>query len=499
MLIKIKENEYWWGGIVNEGVNMPYGAEDTAVIDTADITKTADQAAGIFLSSAGRYFWSSSPLKAVFWHGEIRVESDGEIHFGCGGKGLKGAYKKVCAEKMRFTKIPPEIYFGAPQYNTWIELGYNQNQKSVLQYARAIKNNGLPAGIFMIDDTWQKGIGTWDFNKERFPEPKKMVDELHEMGFTVMLWLAPILRGSETENYEQLKNLLLKDGTGNPALRWWWEGFDTVLDLSNPDAVSWFCERLEYLRSEYNIDGFKLDAGDLYFYSDDDDTEVRGYEMTKAFNKIGAGYPFNEFRAGYDCGGEPIVFRLQDKRHAWSGDGINCIIPNSLMQGMIGHIFHCPDMIGGGLLDDSFEKTFDPELFIRWTEASALCPMMQFSLAPWRVLSSEHFEIVKDMVRLHEKYAEYITALAKEALNSGEPVMRHMAYEFPDEDFEKCSNQFMLGEKVLVAPVLEKGVQKRCVRLPKGKWKYCGGTVYEGGKEVCVAAPLDVLPYFEKV
>lgn len=498
MIINMKENEYWWGGIVNEGINMPYSAEDTVTVDTGDIIKTLDQSANIFISSSGRYFWSDAPIKAVFWHGEIRVSSAGEIHWGCGGNGLKDAYKKMCSEKMRFTRIPPEQYFRAPQYNTWIELGENQNQNSILEYAKSIKKNGLPAGIFMIDDTWQQGIGTWEFNKERFPEPKLMVENLHNMGFTVMLWIVPVVRKSETENYEEVKSLLINDKHGAPVQRYWWEGRDNVLDLSNADAVSWLRERLTYLQNEYKIDGFKFDAGDLYFYSDDDGC-VSKVEMTKLFNKIGRDFPVNEYRAGYDCGGEPIVFRLQDKRHSWDGDGLNCIIPNSLMQGMIGHVFHCPDMIGGGLLDDSFEKSFDQELYVRWVEASALCPMMQFSLAPWRVLSRENFETVKKMVDLHGKFADYIMELANDTVISGEAIMRHMAYEFPDEGFEVCCDQFMLGSKILVAPVLEKGENYRKVKLPKGIWKYSDNMIYEGGKTVCVPSPIDVLPYFEKL
>ena len=102
----------------------------------------------------------------------------------------------------------------------------------------------------MIDDTWQQGIGTWEFNKERFPEPKLMVENLHNMGFTVMLWIVPVVRKSETENYEEVKSLLINDKHGAPVQRYWWEGRDNVLDLSNADAVSWLRERLTYLQNE---------------------------------------------------------------------------------------------------------------------------------------------------------------------------------------------------------------------------------------------------------
>ena len=90
-------------------------------------------------------------------------------------------------------KMPDELLFSEPQYNTWIELTYNQNQEDVLKYAHAIIDNGFPPGVFMIDDTWQEDYGLWDFHPGRFPDPKKMMDELHKMGFKVMVWVCPFV------------------------------------------------------------------------------------------------------------------------------------------------------------------------------------------------------------------------------------------------------------------------------------------------------------------
>ena len=79
-----------------------------------------------------------------------------------------------------------------------------------------------------------------------------------------------------------------------------------------------------------------------------------------------------------------------------------------------------------------------------------------------------------------------------------EHIVRHMEYEFPNEGFGRTLDQFMLGECVLVAPVIEKGATKREVKLPKGTWSYLGKTDCEGGQTVMVDAPIDVLPYFFK-
>ena len=78
-----------------------------------------------------------------------------------------------------------------PQYNTWIELTYDQNRHDIMQYARKVVEHGFPRGIFMIDDNWQNDYGNFDFKASRFPDPRGMIDSLHGMGFRVMLWIAP--------------------------------------------------------------------------------------------------------------------------------------------------------------------------------------------------------------------------------------------------------------------------------------------------------------------
>ena len=71
-----------------------------------------------------------------------------------------------------------------------------------------------------------------------------------------------------------------------------------------------------------------------------------------------------------------------------------------------------------------------------------------------------------------------------------------MEYVFPKCGFAGCIDQFMLGNEILVAPVVQKGATVRSVILPEGKWQYFNGDIYEGGQRVDVPAPIEVLPYF---
>jgi alpha-glucosidase len=124
--------------------------------------------------------------------------------------------------------------------------------------------------------------------------------------------------------------------------------------------------------------------------------------------------------------------------------------------------------------------------------------MMQFSVAPWRVLSKENLAICRTMALLHARLGDEILALARDAAQTGEPIVRHLEYEYPHQDFVDVNDQFLLGRNILVAPVLAKGATSRVVRFPPGKWKGDDGTTVEGPATVAVAAPLARLPWYRR-
>ncbi|GJM73710.1 hypothetical protein HMSSN036_59260 [Paenibacillus macerans] len=90
----------------------------------------------------------------------------------------------------------------------------------------------------------------------------------------------------------------------------------------------------------------------------------------------------------WKLGGQGLIQRQRDKKHTWDDDGLGGLIPNAIAQGLLGYAFNCPDMIGGGMDGDinSPDFRFDSKLFVRYTQCAALFPVMQFSMAPWRVL-----------------------------------------------------------------------------------------------------------------
>jgi alpha-glucosidase len=488
----------WWTGIVVHGDRMPVRPGYRADLRA---NTYGNQAQPLLLSSRGHVVWSDAPIRIEAGDGTLRVESTAPIVAVRAGGSLRDAF--LNASRRFFPpsgKLPDTLLFSAPQYNTWIELMYDQNQDDVLAYASGIVSHGFPPGVLMIDDNWQEDYGRWRFHPGRFRAPKVMMDSLHAMGFKVMLWVCPFV-SPDADVYRELRKqrFLLRDSTGEPAIVRWWNGASALLDLSDAGASAWFAAQLDSLMRTYGVDGFKLDAGDAEFYRNTVASRaVTPNEQSALYGALGLRYPLNEYRAMWKMGGQPLAERLRDKAHRW-GD-LALLVPHVLAEGLAGYPFTAPDMIGGGEFSSFLDgATIDQELVVRWAQASALMPMMQFSAAPWRVLDSTRLAMVKDAIRLRERFTPRILALAREAAHTGEPIVRSLEYVFPHRGYEDVRGEFLLGDRLLVAPVLERGARRREVVVPPGRWRAWNDRVLRGPARVVLDVPLGTLAWLERV
>lgn len=475
MKFNLLEKEYWYGGYVHQGTQMPVGGDEERVIDLT-YNKSPNQEMPLFVSSKGRYIWCEEGFKITFSKGSI--ETDRPVLLKEGYDNLRGAYLEAMRNHFPFNKITlDDALFEGPIYNSWIELTFNQNQADILKYANSILENHMPPGVIMIDDGWSDYYGKWTFNKDKFPDAEGMIKTLNEMGFKVMLWVCPFITPDTKEfRYARDHKLLIENEVGKPKITEWWNGYSATLDFTKEEASKWLEDQLNALM-DMGIAGFKFDAGDSCYYDQDGD------KQSLLWAKLGEKYPLNEFRVTFKAGGMSLLQRLCDKHHSWDESGIKGLIPGSLAQGITGHPFCSPDMIGGGeyLNFWSQASSLDEELFVRHSEIACLMPGMQFSAAPWRVLSEESFKAIQETLATRAKYEDYLLKTISESKTSGEPVLRYMEYVFPGEGFEKVNNQFMVGDKLLVAPIEIKGESSRLVHIPSGNWLYEGEVIVGDG------------------
>jgi alpha-glucosidase len=308
-----------------------------------------------------------------------------------------------------------------------------------------------------------------------------MISQLHRMGFKVMVWICPFVSADQAMTVQSLMKdkALLMQQTANkptwekatdPAIIKWWNGYSASLDFTNPAAVHWFNGELDRIVKDYDIDGFKFDAGDMNLYPADalPMKPATPNQLCELYAQFGLRFPLNEYRACWKMAGQPLGQRLHDKDHTW--EQLQQLMPQMITEGLAGYTFSCPDMVGGGnWVSFQDPKTFNQDIVVRSAQIHALMPMMQFSVAPWRILDAAHLAAVKKAVATREKFTPRILELAQQSAKTGEPIISSLEYYFPNQGFETVNNEFMLGQNILVAPVDNQSTS-RDVALPRGKW-----------------------------
>ena len=271
-MVKMLPGEHWWGVCNSFGTNMPFTAETRGFKADLFAWNYGGQPASMLLSDKGRIVYCPEQTRVSIDVGEIRMESHGAaVTLEQSGDNLRAAYRLASAKYFPPSgKMPDSLFFSAPQYNTWMELTYNQNEKDILAYAQSMLDHGLPPGVLMIDDTWQYNYGVWEFDPRKFSDPKGMCDKLHRMGFKVLLWVIPFV-SLDSLPYRELTwhgrahapekgGFILDAKTGKPVHVSWWNGYSALLDLTDPVGDKWFRAQLDRLRNDYGVDGFKFDG-----------------------------------------------------------------------------------------------------------------------------------------------------------------------------------------------------------------------------------------------
>ena len=346
--------EKWWGGLVNDGAEMPYATTENPV-DLA-CENRGGTASPFLVSSCGRYLWSDRPFVYSFADGVLTVVSSVEkVEPVVAGTTLREAYLDACAKHFPFTgAIPAELLFTKPQWNNWIEIAIQgMNQKSVDAYTEALAASGFPCGVYMMDGGWLSHMGSMKFQAEDFPDPKGMFDRIRAKGWKSMIWIAHFV-SPDSREYKRLRAgrgymidgldiLAYRKGPGLTASRaagvvWWWSGISAVYDLTYAPGFDYYVKLLRDFASEYGVDGFKFDAGDVKRLADGvrfHDPAMEPVDYARAYARVGAeNFPYNEYRSGFRTGGMPVMQRLHDQGHSW--EAIRKIDACMLAAGLLG-------------------------------------------------------------------------------------------------------------------------------------------------------------------
>ena len=406
------------------------------------------------------------------------------------------------------TAVPDVNLFRYPIWSTWAQFHKDINQSNVISYANAILHNNFTHAQIEIDDDWTPAYGDMVFNEIKFPNATDMIKALNDRGFRVTVWVHPFFN-LDSESFKEAASeqyLIRAFQSKQPALTSWWNGkLAGILDPSNSNATMWFQSKLDILKTKYNVSSFKFDAGEASWLP-------HVYSASKAPSNPDEIYPQSwvllaatadvllrqEVRVGYRTQRLPVFVRMMDKFSNWGHDnGIKSIIPCAFTFGILGYPFVLPDMIGG----NAYNNTPDPELYIRWLQLNTFLPSMQYSIPPW-LYNSTVVKIAQKFTKLHERYSDLLIELAQESTRTGFPIIRPLWWLEPNsENALNCEDEFLVGDKLLVAPVLEQGARHRDVYLPTGRWfDELHNVTLVGGKWLRdFPVELSELAYFSKI
>lgn len=429
------------------------------------------------------------------------------------------------------TPLMPEFGLGYWQ----CKLRY-RNQEELLKVAREHKRRGLPMDAIVIDFFHWSMQGNFEFEKRDWPDPEAMVKELKELGIETVVSVWPTIDERSKYFGEMSDNGYLVRTDRGCGDHMTWMGNTIFYDATHPGARKFVFDKC---KKNYYDKGIRI------FWLDEAEPEYGPYDFDNYRYYAGPAlqcsniYPVMYAKGFYDGlkeAGEKEIMSLVRCAWAgsqkygvltWSGDihssfrAMREQLQAGLNMGMAGIPWWTSDIggfIGGDITDPAFK-----ELLVRWFAWGAFCPVfrMHGERSPWyereeefidgvRQLTSgqdnevwsfgeDNYEILKKYLFLREKLRPYIRECMRRASETGEPVMRPLFFDFPeDQKAWETEDAYMFGKDLLVAPVMEAGVSERAVYLPAGtRWKESAtGRIYEGGETVSASAPIDIIPVF---
>lgn len=503
---------------------------------TLELAHRNSQASVPFMISNRGYgfFWNNPAIGTVTfatnkteWHAKSTKKMDYFITAGDTPADLERNYSAATGR----TPMMPEYGLGYWQ----CKLRY-RNQEEILKVAREHKRRGLPMDAIVVDFFHWSMQGDFKFEKRDWPDPAAMVRELKELGIETVVSVWPTI-DERSENFGEMssKGYLVRTDRGN-GNHMTWMGNTIFYDPTNPKAREFVWEKC---KQNY------YDLGIRIFWLDEAEPEYGPYDFDNYRYYAGPAlqctniYPLMYAKGFYDGlkqSGEKEIMSLVRCAWAgsqkygvltWSGDihssfrAMREQLQAGLSMGLAGIPWWTSDIggfVGGDIRDPGFQ-----ELLLRWFAWGAFCPVfrMHGERSPWyereqefinnvRQLTSgqdnevwsfgeESYEILKSFLFIRENLRPYIRECMRQASECGAPVMRPLFYDFPDDKMAwEIEDAYMFGPDLLVAPVMEAGVNTREVYLPKGAnfVESYTGKVYEGGQKVEAKAPLNVIPVF---
>lgn len=425
---------------------------------------------------------------------------------------VNSSVKKIVSAFTKLTGpavLPPKWSFGL-----WYSTGFKGNSRENAQRdAARFRKEEIPCDVMHFDCYWLREDKWCDFvwDEKLYPDRKAMFATLKEQGYKICLWINPYVTNT-TDMYMEgkAKGYFAKNGQGEPYEADLWHGLLSpcvLLDFTNPEAKSWYQEKVRGILDE-GVDVLKTDFGEDIPYDAIFSNGMTGEQMRNIYSRLYNEAVFEVARQSKGVENALVWARsgcagMQQFPVCWSGDpkssyeGMAATLRAGLSLGMSGVPFWSHDMGG-------FYGTVTKDVFIRWSQFGLFSSHSRLhgttTREPW-AYDEETKQILKEFVQLRYRLLPYIWKTAKECVEEGVPFIRPMILEY-QEDKTACKiwDQYFFGSDLIVAPVFGGEAARRDVYLPAGEWVEMLGQkrILEGKKWYTIECPLNYLPLFRR-
>lgn len=460
----------------------------------------------VYYSSKGYGFLWNSPAPGrcettnnhTMWVSDSAYQADFLVYAAETPKEVLGIYADLTGYAPKFPRWAAGFWQSRMRYET---------QDELMEVAREYKKRGIPLAAIVIDFFHWPEQGEWMFDERFWPDPKAMIDELKEMGVEPVVSIWPTTN-PKSRYYREMDeaNMLVRTENGTYGTFDFY-GMQTFIDTTNPETRKYVWE---LVKEHY------YDLGIRNFWLDEAEPEVNPQQFHNLKMYAGNGaqaamiYPYcysQLFYEGLKKEGEEDIILLTRAAYpgtqkfgslVWNGDiqstfeALRMSVKTGLSMAMSGIPWWNSDI--GGFFNGDIESDYFRELIVRWMQFGVFCPVMRIHGTRNRVkdqappapgilaetggynelwsFGEEVYEVLVKLVELRERLKPYIWKYMDAASETGVAIMRPMFVEFPDD--EECytlEDQYMFGEEILFAPIVNEGQTERNVYLPDGMWK----------------------------
>ena len=432
------------------------------------------------------------------------------------GESFEEVSEKLTSLLGRQSRLPDWVYDGAILA---VQEGCEEIDRKI---KTAEKAGAKVCGIWSQD--WcgcrRTGFGyqvmwNWQWDRELYIALDEKIRAWKEKGIHFLGYINPFMAIEKNlYQYASKQGYCVKDKNGEDYLVTITTFPAAMIDLTNPDAWEWYKTIIKDNMIGLGMGGWMADFGE-YLPTDcvlhsGEDPEVLHNQWPAMWAKLNKeaieesgkeGEVFFFTRAGYTETPKYSPMMWTGDQHVdWSADdGIPSVIPATLSLAMSGFGITHSDV--GGYTTVS-RMTRSKELLLRWEEMNAFSPLYRFhegNQPSKNVQFDRNPELLAQLAKfssIHKALKPYLKQLEKENSEKGTPVMRPLFYHYEEDPAYTEKTEYLLGKDILVAPVLNKGVDQREVWLPDDKWVHLFSEKEYGGGTFDVKASIGTPPVF---